>query len=276
MNLELEKRDDKILRSNNYADTLGRLDSSLFIVVSVLLVGIFILLSINLYLQWYNYNRAISFAINNGDGNSAILTYSRAMDFAFTKATALCLGFLLVFVGALYLLRVNQSAYSIALSGGSANVSLQTSSPGLVIVTLGVITVLFTIYNKSYISFSGSPVVSNEKRDITDIQDLTRLIKFEYGGTDLTEESVSAISNLCRYIRANNISSISVEGFGDGDGDKGREYQMALGERRGALIRERLMKECTQKLSVNSYSYGEEPSSHYDSREGNIVIKIKE
>ena len=151
------------------------LDKMLFIVVSCLLVLICTMLTANLYLQWSNYNQGIESALlEKHNQPQAVITYSRAMDFAFTKTSTIFIGFILVFVGTLYLLRLNEVAYSLGINNGDKSVSFQTASPGLVLVTLGVITVLITSYNKSYISFQpiNTPVVNTPTSSSSDIDDL--------------------------------------------------------------------------------------------------------
>lgn len=270
-----EEKDRNGREPGSNAGKINGLDGYLLVVVSLMLVSVLVLLIFNLCLQWSNYSRAISFAIENGGGNSAILTYSRAMDFAFTKAIALCLGFLLIFTGMLYLLRVNQAAYTLALNGGPANVSLQTSSPGLVIVTLGVLTVLFTIYSKSYLSFSESPMSDFGRNDVANIQDVIGSIQFEYDSAELTKEGEYAFGDLCGYIQNKNVSAVSIKALGDGD--KESEYEMALGERRQNMLLNRLRTKCVHNVSFDSVSYGEKPSPSLDRVPGqNVSIRIKE
>jgi hypothetical protein len=133
------------------------LDNKLFSIVSLLLLSICLLLAVNLFLQWNNYAQAINTVIQDGTTqHSLILTYSRAMDFAFTKTSTIFLGFILVFVGALYILRLEEAAYQVEINNDNTGVTLQTASPGLVLVTLGVIMIIATTYNKSYVSYLSS------------------------------------------------------------------------------------------------------------------------
>jgi len=251
--LNTEKKDNQ----DNSRPQTGGLDKSLFGLVSVLLFLICTLLAVNLYLQWNNYNQGIRLIIDGGlNRHDAIITYSRAMDFAFVKTSTIFLGFVLVFVGALYLLRLNESAYSIGINKGDAKVTFQTASPGLVLVTLGVVTILVTTYNKSYISF---PVISSssEVSQRTDIDDLVNKISFKRDSTELNEKSINYVEKICSYMKEHNVTNIAIEAHGDGD--KSREYEMELAGRRGEALKNILQQRCSYSFSSNVISYGEEP-----------------
>ena len=58
------------------------------------------------------------------------------------------LAFTVVFFGALYVLRTATSGYSLSGSGGGFSANLQTSSPGLVMVTLGLTIVAVAVLAK--------------------------------------------------------------------------------------------------------------------------------
>jgi hypothetical protein len=235
------------------------LDKKLFFVVGGLLLLICILLMINLFLQWNNYNQGIKLAVEGGQNQHAmVLTYSRAMDFAFVKTSTIFLGFVLVFVGALYLLRINEVAYNFAVKNGPTNVSFQTASPGLVLVTLGVITVLFTTYNKSYVSISPSfnKTELNQELNKIDIDEAVSKLSFVKNSGELTSDNVSNVDVICKYMKNNNVTDIHVEAYGDGLNDP--EYESALGERRTATLKTFLRKNCSYQVNYSAISYGEE------------------
>ncbi|AWB57437.1 OmpA family protein [Colwellia sp. Arc7-D] len=235
------------------------LDKKLFFVVGGLLLLICILLMINLLLQWNNYNQGIKLAVDGGQNqHTMVLTYSRAMDFAFVKTSTIFLGFVLVFVGALYLLRINEVAYKFEAKSGPRNVSFQTASPGLVLVTLGVITVLFTTYNKSYISIPSSfnKTKLNQELNEMDINEAVSKLSFVKNSGELTSDSVNNIDVICKYMKNNNVKDINIEAYGDGLHTP--EYETALGERRSATLNTFLRKHCSYQVNYSVISYGEE------------------
>lgn len=109
------------------------------------------------------------------ENNAAILAFSRAKDFANMKLASTLLGFLLVFVGALYLLKVFNLSYNASYeSDAVGKVSLQTTSPGLVMITLGVAVIFVALLAKNVIDYtvpsSQTPVsnpISENKTDTT-------------------------------------------------------------------------------------------------------------
>lgn len=137
------------------------LTTAIFGVVTAVLVFLAILLSTSLYFQYRNYSAGIEKAVigsSSTDFNS-IITFSRAWDFAVVKTSAMFLGFTLIFVGALYILRVADAGYKLSIQGKLVHGSLQTSSPGLVLATLGVILVGWVVYSKSVVDYSaGRPL----------------------------------------------------------------------------------------------------------------------
>jgi hypothetical protein len=95
------------------------------------------------------YDKILNAAISWRDPY-ALFGFARARDFAMLKSATIFMGFILIFVGCLYVLR--KSISSFALDAGKHG-SLQTTSPGLVMVTLGVVLVLATLHWTSTIEF---------------------------------------------------------------------------------------------------------------------------
>lgn len=99
---------------------------------------------------------------------AAVLTFARALDAAIIKTSGLFLGYVLVFTGALYVLRIATSQYRFNVKSGRHSGTLQTSSPGLVMITLGVFLVALTVSNKTVMNYgegtstSAPPVSSGE------------------------------------------------------------------------------------------------------------------
>src|SRR5690349_6428533 len=82
------------------------LDKSLFLVVAIMLLFTVVLLSVNLAFQHENYRAGISAALQSTRiDHSAVITYTRAWDFAIAKMSSMFLAFSLALIGALYVLR---------------------------------------------------------------------------------------------------------------------------------------------------------------------------
>jgi hypothetical protein len=141
-----------------------RLDRSLFAVVCVVLGFLFLLLCTSLYVQYSSYHAAIVYGQGIGVGlppdHASVISYVRAFDFAVVKTSALFLAYALVFVGALYVLRVGEATYELSAGTKAGNGSFQTSSPGLVLVTLGVILIALVLNSKSALEYSRAPLAA--------------------------------------------------------------------------------------------------------------------
>ncbi|BCD99845.1 hypothetical protein MARGE09_P4047 [Marinagarivorans cellulosilyticus] len=166
------------------------------------------------------------------------------MDFAVIKMATLCFGFLLVFVGALFLLKLNQVSYALELSGHESKISMQTASLGLVLATLGVISILVTINRKSYLSVKSRVPSPLPIDDISMHGDIG--ILFEERGTDISRFSTVNIKRLCNFLKNNDYPVISLEGFGN-RGLSAIEYS-SMGQRRSSAIRDRLLIEVNTPL----------------------------
>lgn len=78
------------------------------------------------------------------------MQYSRASDAATIKYVAVFLGYLIVLIGAIFVLYGAKAFYKLESEHMQGNKSsLETSSPGLVLVTLGSILVAVSLFNKS-------------------------------------------------------------------------------------------------------------------------------
>ncbi len=136
-----------------------RLDKSLFVAVCMVLGILMVLLCLSLYVQHRNYRDAIAHGFESGSpiNHASVISYSRALDFAVVKTSALFLAFALVFVGALYVLRIAEAEYRLAVGTDGARGSLKTSSPGLVMVTLGVVLIALVLNAKSLVEYGNLP-----------------------------------------------------------------------------------------------------------------------
>lgn len=140
------------------------LDRSLFLIVCVMLLFTVSLLSVNLAFQHRNYNAGISAALGSDMiDHAVIITYTRAWDFAVVKVSSIFLAFCLIMVGALYVLRTATVSYSLTLTNQAQKGSLETSSPGLVMLTLGVVLMAVVVFSTSKVEYqetSDSPTLS--------------------------------------------------------------------------------------------------------------------
>ncbi len=86
---------------------------------------------------------------------SALLAFSRAKDFSNMKASAMFVGFLLIFTGALYLIKVFNLSYSINVNKADVgSMSVNSNSPGLVMVSLGVVVMLCVLLIKTDVDYN--------------------------------------------------------------------------------------------------------------------------
>jgi hypothetical protein len=142
------------------------LSENLFRVVSVILVFVGCLLVAGLVIQTISYYGGLQAAAAVGSvpagaasrpvdlvDHAAVITYARGLGAAFIKTSALFLGFILIFTGTLYVLRTAEAAFNLQVSGGATQGSLQTASPGLVIVTLGVLLTIVALTTKSEVDY---------------------------------------------------------------------------------------------------------------------------
>ncbi len=136
----------------------------LFFIVTAMLVTQLILLIGSLWFQYHNYASGIALAQQSGAGPesvSLILVYSRAWDFAVTKTVSLFLGYMVLYTGALYVLRSADTSYELTVSqGAQQSASLKTSSPGLVLVTLGGALIALVLQTRSEVGLQVHPVAS--------------------------------------------------------------------------------------------------------------------
>jgi hypothetical protein len=161
-----------------------KIDIGIFLIVAVVLIALIVLMSSNLYFQYMNYRDGIKLAIADPRyiDHASILTYSRAWDFAVIKTSALFLSFLLIFTGALYILRVGESQFSIEAQKGDIKASLASTSPGLIMVTLGVFLVAFVLWNKTSVDYSRQGLSQRQPVQVEKFQQET--IEVEQKKTD--------------------------------------------------------------------------------------------
>jgi hypothetical protein len=137
----------------------GPLDWRIFGIVSAIVLMLVTLFVLGATIQYKSYQAAINSALAEPlKDHAAILSYNRARDAAIVKTSALFLGYLLVFTGALYVLRTASTSYRFGVKTERYAGTLQTSSPGLVISTLGILLIAVTIITRSDINYDAPSV----------------------------------------------------------------------------------------------------------------------
>lgn len=130
-------------------------DKRIILAVSAMLTLLAALMVSCVILQWQKYDSAIHVAVHaSPPDHAAALSYARALDAAVIKTSALMLAFVVVFLGALYVLRSATTVFGLGLSGQGFSGTLQTASPGLVMVTLGLLIVAIAVLARSDINYN--------------------------------------------------------------------------------------------------------------------------
>ena len=92
---------------------------------------------------------------------------------------------------------------------------------------------------------------------------------FEFDKAILKPESLAALRIHAQRLSANPVS-VRIEGHADERGT--REYNMALGERRGSAVKEFLVLQGVNGGSIEVVSYGEERATAMGSNEGDWAL----
>lgn len=132
------------------------LDVALFAIASVTVVFIFWLIALSIIWQHENYAIGIDLVRNQQRFDTgALLAFARAQDFAIVKTSSMLLGFVLVFVGCIYVLRLGETTFSLEAGDDKlGKVSLQSSSPGLILSALGTLLIIVVmIFGKSWMQY---------------------------------------------------------------------------------------------------------------------------
>ena len=140
-----------------------RFDAAIFFIVIIILLALFSLLVSNLIIQYFNYNEAIGFALSDQKSidYSSVLILSAAWDYAVVKKSALFMSFLLVFSGALYVLRAGKTNFKLRAENADFKGSLSLSSPGLIMVILGTLLAAHTLSTKSRFEYNSEELQSS-------------------------------------------------------------------------------------------------------------------
>jgi peptidoglycan-associated lipoprotein len=84
----------------------------------------------------------------------------------------------------------------------------------------------------------------------------TRTIYFDFDSSEIKPEFVDVLRAHARYLASNPNVKVTLEGHTDERGS--REYNLALGERRAAQVKQFMMAEGVSASQLNTISYGEE------------------
>jgi len=129
---------------------------------------------------------------------STLLAFSRAKDFSNMKASAMFVGFLLIFTGALYLIKVFNLSYAINVQRDDLGTfSFNSNSPGLVMVTLGVGVMLCVLIIKTDVDFSFE-TGSSGKEQVT--KELDSIMQFYLNQAQLEKEKPEEVIRCCPIV----------------------------------------------------------------------------
>jgi peptidoglycan-associated lipoprotein len=104
---------------------------------------------------------------------------------------------------------------------------------------------------------SVAPVVTDSAaRNVPGPANVARLIYFDYDSFIIKPEFQSLIEAHARYLKANNTRRVSIEGHTDDRG--GREYNLALGQRRSEAVRRSLGLLGVPDTQIEAVSFGKE------------------
>lgn len=170
-----------------------RLDGWLLALCVGLLALVAAMLAMNLVFQYHNYQLAMgdTAALSPLDRAIMAVEVSRALDFAVVKTSATFMGYLLVFLGTAFVLRAAQAAYSLRTEGGEGlpKLTLTSTSPGLVLATLGVLSVGLALYSKTKIELTAS-----QKGQAAAVQDANASAKQDAAIQKAVQETLAALT----------------------------------------------------------------------------------
>jgi hypothetical protein len=86
--------------------------------------------------------------------HAAAIAYSRAITASVTKTSSIYLAFLLIFLGGVYVLMPRRVAYKASGEGHSFKGTLETNSPGLIMITLGVVLAIAALAIKTEVFYN--------------------------------------------------------------------------------------------------------------------------
>lgn len=103
---------------------------------------------------------------------------------------------------------------------------------------------------------SVTPVDLNAANQGSAMQSATRLVYFDYDSFAIRPEFQSVIESHGRFIKANKSKKMAIEGHTDERG--GREYNLALGQKRAEAVRRALALQGADEGQLEAVSFGKE------------------
>lgn len=131
---------------------LSRVDLVLGVITGVLLFGVLGLLLYTQVGQMEQYRHLLG----NPNSGAGALAFARAADAATVKTCSIFLAFALIFLGALFTFRAASMPFQLGAEGAGGKGTLETASPGLVMMTLGVFLAGSTVWKEYTISLDSS------------------------------------------------------------------------------------------------------------------------
>lgn len=115
------------------------------------------------------------------------------------------------------------------------------------------------MYGDGYIdggNYNGGAAVANGADVLNAASSMQSVVYFGYDQSDITSEAAAILDQHAALLSSNQGASVLVAGHTDERG--GREYNMALGERRAMAVRSYLEAQGINPESIQIISYGEE------------------
>jgi len=141
---------------------------SLYIVIIIVMILMSLTIYFTLTQSSSQYEKGIDLAANGRVFDSMmILVTCKSMDQSVLQFIAIALGFCIALIGCLFVLSGIQANYKLLLSEKSYRSSLETTSPGLVLITLGLIVVSINLFVKHESTFELSfpEIASNHSEE---------------------------------------------------------------------------------------------------------------
>lgn len=134
---------------------------------------------------------------------------------------------------------------AVALSTGCAT---KRTTSEVVVAPLGV--------PSGQVVYPGAVVVDNPTMVVTNAENLQAVVYFGFDRSDITADSAAVLNQHASLLTSNPNATVLIAGHTDERGS--REYNMALGERRAASVRNYLSAQGVPVNNIQIISYGEE------------------
>lgn len=104
--------------------------------------------------------------------------------------------------------------------------------------------------------YAGGPLVANSGAITSAAQNLNAVVHFDYDSDVITSAAASILDQHVAFLTQNATARVQIAGHTDERGS--REYNMSLGERRAAAVRNYLASKGVNTANVEILSFGEE------------------